>query len=198
MDSARNIQNSIHQWVHALSALEGGGHEVSTPADTVLALADDSLDGPGETEWFRFDGRRFGILLNDDFSTLRLTNTLIAQDVHGGRDCSLVSWFGYRADHYELRLHPSERGPAEPVPEADRLTWFGWDCRFFRTHLMDGSRLSTATPAIGDRATWMGWDGENLDIFTGDCPPFSATAVAVLVGKDDSVLEVHRAAARAD
>jgi hypothetical protein len=200
-----DIRDGINHWLHALALFGKGTNELTVRSNTVFELSDDFFDGHGspatEIEWFRVSGRRFEIFLDDDVSTVRLANRYVLQNLHGDADRPLVNWFGYKAEAYELVLHTQgDVVPDVPV-DGNRLAWIGWDYRAWRTFMFDGSRLapvSQAGAASGgldldvNRITWMGWDGENLDIFTSRFPQVPETTVAVLVGKDDSVLAVHR------
>ena len=56
-----------------------------------------------------------------------------------------------------------------------------------------GGALRAAAEGVDvNRITWMGWDGENLDIFTSQFPQLPDTMATVFVGKDRSILAVHK------
>ena len=205
MGNHQSIQRSINHWVHALSLFGTRVNELTVPANTVFELTDEYFDGahatPLETEWFQIDGQHHEIFLDDDVSTLRLANRRVLQGLHGNDDHPLVSWFGYRAEAYNLILHAQDDTPKAATVDTNRLAWIGWDYRVWRTYLFDGNRLipvtQTGASTAGldvdvNRITWMGWDGENLDIFTSEFPQVPETTAAILIGRDDSVLAVHK------
>jgi len=205
MSSPLSIQRSINHWVHALSLFGTGVRELTIPANTVFELTDDFFDDgdlqPAETEWFQVDGQRHEVFLDDDVSTLRLANKHVLQSLHGHQDHPLVSWFGYQGESYELVMHAQDDTPAPQQIDTNKLAWIGWDYRMWKTYLFDGGRLipvtqtGAATAGLDvdvNRITWMGWDGENLDVFTSHFPQVPDTMAAVFVGKDESVLAVHR------
>jgi hypothetical protein len=205
MSNPRSIQRSIDHWVHALSLFGTRVQELTVPSNTVFELTDEFFDGPqaspAECEWFQVDGRRFEIFLDDDISTLRLANNRVIQNLHGHQQHPLVSWFGYKAEAYDLVLHASDNECGSAAGDVSRLAWIGWDYRVWRTYLFDGSRLIPVTQSGAltaglemdvTRITWMGWDGENLDIFTSQFPQVPETTAAVLVGRDESVLAVNK------
>jgi len=205
MSSPYSIQRSINHWVHALSLFGTSVNEVTIPANTVFELTDDFFDGvetvPSETEWFQVDGQHNEIFLDDGASTVRLANKHVQQNLHGDQEHPLVYWFGYRAEDYELVMHADEETSVAETLQTGKLAWIGWDYRVWRTYLFDGGRLipitSTGAATAGldvdvNRITWMGWDGENLDIFTSPFPQVPEDMGAVFVGKDNSVLAVHR------
>lgn len=205
MGNQQSIQRSIDHWVHVLSLFGTGTSELTVPANTVFELTDDFFDGPestsAETEWFQIDGQRHEIFLDDDISTLRLANRRVLQDLHGHQDHPLVSWFGYRAEAYDLIMHAQDEPAADAPPDTSNLSWTAWDYRVWRTYLFDGSRLipvtqtGAATAGLDvdvNRITWMGWDGENLDIFTSEFPQVPHSTAAIFVGNDDSVLVVNK------
>ncbi len=205
MLDSESVQRSISHWVRVLSLFGSEVNQLTVPAGTVFELTDDVFDAaetqPDETEWFQIDGRRHEIFLDDDISTLRLANRHVLQDLHGHDDMPLVSWFGYRGEAYDLVMHAEEDVPDLTGYDGSRLAWIGWDYRVWRTYLFDGRRLipttQTGAATVGlemdvNKITWMGWDGENLDIFTSQFPQMPDTLALVFVGKDDSVLAVHK------
>ncbi|HUW55867.1 MAG TPA: hypothetical protein VMZ92_04475 [Planctomycetota bacterium] len=205
MSTSESIQRSIDHWVHALSLFGTTVNELTVPSGAVFELTDDFFDGtdvqPDETEWFQVAGQRHEIYLDDDISTIRLANRHVLQNLYGHQDHPLVSWFGYRAEAYDLVMHAQDDAAKTHPPDTSGLAWVAWDYRVWRTYLFDGSRLipttQTGAATAGlevdvNRITWMGWDGENLDVFTSEFPQMPDTMAAVFVGKDDSVLAVHK------
>ena len=205
MTTSETVQRSIDRWVHVLSLFGSGVSELTVPSGTVFELTDDFFDGmdaqPDETEWFQIDGQHHEIYLDDDISTVRLANRHVLQNLHGHQDHPLVSWFGYRAEAYDLVMHAQDDAAQPGLPDTSGLAWVAWDYRIWRTYLFDGRRLIPTTQSGAataglevdvNRITLMGWDGENLDVFTSAFPQMPDTAAAVFVGKDDSVLAVHK------
>ena len=205
MSSQFSIQRSINHWVHALSLFGTEVNELTVPANTVFELTDEFFDDvdvqPSETEWFQVDAKRHEVFLDDDVSTLRLANRRVLQSLHGDAEHPLVSWFGYKPEHYELVMHADDESVVRPEIETQKLAWVGWDYRVWKTYLFDGGRLIPITQSGAitagldvdvNRITWMGWDGENLDVFTSPFPQVPDTMAAVFVARDDSVLAVHK------
>jgi hypothetical protein len=191
--------------VRALSLLGAAVPELTVRANTVFELTDDFFDGgpaqSAETEWFQVDAKRHEIFLDDDTSTLRLANRRVLQTLHGHQNHPLVSWFGYKAEAYDLVLHAPNEAPGAGSLDTNRIAWIAWDYRVWRTYLFDGAKLIPVTRTGAATAgleldvnsiTWMGWDGENLDIFVSELPHVSEGTVAVFVGKDDSVMTAQK------
>jgi hypothetical protein len=205
MSTPLSIQRSINHWVHALSLFGTRINEISVSSGSCLELTDDFFDGvdtlPIETEWFQVDGARNEIFLDDDVSTVRLANRHVLRDLHGDESHSLVSWFGYQAENYELIRHAHHELSESLQVDPNDVAWIGWDYRKWRTYFFDGARLvpitETGAETAGldvdvNRITWMGWDGENLDIFTSEFPQVPENLSALFIGNDDSVLAVHQ------
>jgi hypothetical protein len=178
---------------------------VTVPANTVLELDDDFFDRdeqtPSEAEWVRVDAAGHEVCLDDDVSTLRLANRQVLAALHGDETHPLVTWTGYNAESYKLVLHADDDSSGGKDFEANQLSWVAWDYRTWRTYLFNGGKMTpiseagevTAQLATAlDKITWMGWDGEGLDIFTSDASQMGETIAAVFIGKDGSVLAVHR------
>ena len=201
-----DVERSINHWVRVLSLFGSGVREVTVRAGKVLELTDDFFDppevGPADSEWFRIPAGSFEVFLDDDASTIRLANRQVLQNLHGHDQHSLVHWFGYKPESYDLVLHTADNDHLQPaVPDVTKLSWVAWDYRVWRTFLFDGGRLMPVTQsgamAAGletdlNRVTWMGWDGENLDVFTSEFPQLPAATAAVFVGKDQSILTVNK------
>ena len=208
MNSPSGIQRSINHWVHVLSFFGTSVNELTVPSNTVFELTEDGPvvppqppKKPAETQWFQIDGRHHEIFLDDDISTLRLANRHVIQNLHGNQDHPLVSWFGYTAEAYDLVLRAHGDTPTQNPLDTNRLAWIAWDYRVWRTYLFDGNRLIPVTRTGAATAglevdvntiTWMGWDGENLDIFTSEFPQVPESTAAIFVGRDDSILAVHK------
>ena len=206
--NSSSVDRSIRHWVRALSAFGREMHEISVPSGAVIKLTEEFFDAPESpssqaADWFRVNGTHFEVYLDDDTSSIRLANRRIMLELLGSPGYPLVTWFGHRAEDYELVLKRKEDdvspAPGEPQLDPTRLVWVGWAHAHWRTYLFDGTDLFPVTDATGGtldprderKIVWMGWDGDRLDVFTAGFEQLPRDVVAIFVGTDGSIIAVR-------